>query len=63
MKQLALPPAPEPKLLPGDVYYVGIDWGSEPSVTIIEVWRVEWRGDYYVPVELVSSRIVPESAQ
>jgi len=40
---LALPPAPELKLLTEGRYFVGVDLASGPDVCIIERW-INWRG-------------------
>ena len=57
--QLALPPAPEPKLLPGNIddWYVGIDWRSKPSVTLIERFYADGRYECYIDGKLIEGSL------
>ncbi len=56
MNQLALPPAPEPKLLPGEVepHYIGMDLGYGESVTMIERFYADGRYECYIGIDPAS---------
>ncbi len=52
---LSLPPAPEPKLLPGEVLYVGMDLGYGESVAVEERFYADGFYEFYVNGKLMES--------
>jgi hypothetical protein len=55
VKQLALPSAPEPKLLPGEVepYYMGMELASGELVTVVERYYADGRYELYIGGKLI----------